>query len=551
MEGNEPAPGAASPDDATLDAPSPSPVSVGGPQCPAMELVEGSGPQLSCETRCLLQSRLRIASLALFGVFGVFLIWHAFAHPLHDTFSYVLLGIHALVTLMLGGCGAALCGKCSWSLWPLRIKELMIFGLPAVFLLLAQLSKLSYCGVEHRALPSPAGPWLLLIFTYALFIPNTWRRAAVAIGALALAPVIMTSLLAHPSACCPGVAAEDRMMLVQIALVMITSGTVGVVGVFTIGSLRREAFEAKQLGQYRLRHQIGSGGMGDVYLAEHLLMKRPCALKLIRPEKAGDRRVLARFEREVRTTAKLSHWNSIEIFDYGRTDDGTFYYVMEYLPGMNLHELVQRFGAMPPERTVFLLRQTCDALAEAHGVGLIHRDIKPANIFSARRGGLYDVAKLLDFGLAKPLAAGVGSPQLTQEGTITGSPLFMSPEQATGDSEPDARSDIYSLGAVAYFMLSGRPLFEDAAPLKVLVALTYQQPRPLTEVQPDLPEDLAEIVMRCLAKDPADRFQDVGELAAALDRCQSAGGWNHEKAAAWWETNGQPAEEPEPVGPIV
>jgi serine/threonine protein kinase len=202
-----------------------------------------------------------------------------------------------------------------------------------------------------------------------------------------------------------------------------------------------DAIKAKELGQYKLKRLLGSGGMGEVYLAEHLLMKRPCAIKMIKPEKAGDPRVLARFEREVRATAKLSHWNNIDIFDYGRAADGTFYYVMEFLPGMNLGDLVRRFGPLAPERVIHLMRQTCDALAEAHGAGLIHRDIKPANIFAAERGGHKDIAKLLDFGLVKPIT-NIDQGSLTQEGALTGSPLYMSPEQATGDADPDARSDI-------------------------------------------------------------------------------------------------------------
>ncbi len=192
--------------------------------------------------------------------------------------------------------------------------------------------------------------------------------------------------------------------------------------------------------------------MGEVYLAEHQLMKRPCAIKMIRPEMAADAQALARFEREVRATAALSHWNSIDIFDYGHDQEGTFYYVMEYLPGMNLGDIVKQFGPMPASRVIHLLRQTCDALGEAHQVGLIHRDIKPANIFAAERGGHQDVAKLLDFGLVKPISKTVNL-DLTSDGTVTGSPLYMSPEQAVGD-EPDVRSDIYALGAVAYFLFN-------------------------------------------------------------------------------------------------
>src|SRR6185312_7224850 len=176
-------------------------------------------------------------------------------------------------------------------------------------------------------------------------------------------------------------------------------------GARTMSRLRRQAAEARQFGQYRLRRRLGSGGMGEVYLAEHQLLKRPCAVKLIRPDAATDPRALARFESEVRLTATLSHPNTVEIYDYGRAEDGTYYYVMEYLPGLSLAEMVERYGPLPPARVVYLLRQVSGALREAHAAGLIHRDIKPSNIIAARRGGMDDVAKLLDFGLVRPSAA--------------------------------------------------------------------------------------------------------------------------------------------------
>ena len=193
-------------------------------------------------------------------------------------------------------------------------------------------------------------PWLLMIFTYALFIPNTWQRAAAVIGAMALMPVGDPGLFMLPRfrefAELPQRPDYAGFISGQI-LIMAIAAMIGIVGVHTIGTLRREAFAAKQLGQYRLKQRLGSGGMGEVYLAEHQMMKRPCAVKLIRPEKAGDPRMLARFEREVRATAKLSHWNSIDIYDYGRTADGTFYYVMEYLPGHNVGEMVEDYGPIP------------------------------------------------------------------------------------------------------------------------------------------------------------------------------------------------------------
>ena len=281
----------------------------------------------------------------------------------------------------------------------LRFSELVIFGWTAVFFVRAQhMSALHSAAMGY--ISNPSGMWSTLVFTYAIFIPNAWRRAAVIIGLLAATPV---AWLYIDITCYPQIAAvaakHDFFSGVALMMTLVFGGSV--YGTYMIGNLRREVYEARQLGQYRLRHLIGAGGMGEVYLAEHQMLKRPCAIKVIRPGNAHDARALARFEREVRATATLTHWNTVEIFDYGSTDDGTFYYVMEYLPGLNLADLVDRHGPLPPERVIHLVAQTCDALGEAHGLGLIHRDLKPGNIFAAQRGGVFDVAKLLDFGLAK------------------------------------------------------------------------------------------------------------------------------------------------------
>jgi len=322
--------------------------------------------------------------------------------------------------------------------------------------------------------------------------------------------------------------------LTGIPLMFALAAAGSVYGAGTIGALRREAFQARRLGQYQLKRRIGAGGMGEVYYAEHQLLKRPCVIKLIRPEQAGDERVLARFQREVRATAKLSHWNNIDVFDYGRAHCGTFYYVMEYLPGMSLTELVERYGAMPQERVIYLLCQVCDALSEAHSIGLIHRDIKPGNIFAAYRGGLYDVAKLLDFGLVKPLVDEDQPTQLTMEGTIAGTPLFMSPEQATENTAPDARSDIYSLGAVGYYLLTGRPPFEGKRAVQLILAHAHEEVTPPSEHNADVPADLERVILRCLAKSPGDRHQTAAALAEGLSKCDAAARWSGERAAQWW-----------------
>jgi serine/threonine-protein kinase len=498
--------------------------------CPQRAAVHGSGPHLTEETQALLRLRLRAAAFILLVGFGVFLVRHVVGVLSGEPLDPLLLGLHVLVVLVLGFSTMPLCRKCPVSLRKLRVSELVIFGLPAIFFLLLQ-RRATLDDVAHGFMPPPMPFWLLLIFTYGMFIPNTWRRAACVIGVLALAPdlLVVGMMLAYPQVS----AAMTGMNFVNHVLTMVVAAVAAVFGTHLINALRREAFEARQLGQYRLITPLGAGGMGEVYLAEHRMLKRPCAVKLIRPEQAGNPQVLARFEREVQMTARLSHWNTIEIYDYGRTDDGTFFYVMEYLPGLNLEELLERHGPLPAERVVHLLRQTCQALREAHAIGLIHRDIKPGNIFVAQRGGLYDVAKLLDFGLVKPVAE-LPSARLTQEGGISGTPLFMSPEQARGRTDLDARSDIYSLGAVAYTLLSGRPPFERTNPMEVIIAHARDDVVPPSQQQPDVPADLERIVLRCLAKRPEDRFQDAESLEQALSECSVADQWTQSEAARWW-----------------
>jgi serine/threonine-protein kinase len=266
---------------------------------------------------------------------------------------------------------------------------------------------------------------------------------------------------------------------------------------------------------------------------------------------------LLRFEREVRAAATLTHWNTIEIFDYGHAADGAFYYVMEYLPGMNLEELVEQHGPLPPERAVHLLRQVCQALREAHGIGLIHRDIKPSNIFTCERGKIYDVAKLLDFGLVKTVGLDGDSVKLTRDGAIAGSPAFISPEQAMGHEPIDARSDIYNVGAVAYFLMTGQLPFERQSSLQMLHAHAYEPLVPSPEFSAAVPADLQGVIVRCLEKDPDRRYADAGTLEKALAACACASQWTTERAEEWWRGRGNGAashsvrEAPKSEQPII
>jgi len=302
------------------------------------------------------------------------------------------------------------------------------------------------------------------------------------------------------------------------------------------------ARDARQFNQYRLRDEIGAGGMGEVYLAEHRLLKRPCALKVIRPDRAGDPRSLARFEHEVRATALLSDPNTVDVYDYGRTADGTCFYVMEYLYGLTLEELVGRHGPMPPGRVIYLLRQACEALAEAHAAGLIHRDLKPANLLAARRGRRYDFLKLLDFGLVEVVGSRheVGP---SRERTVCGTPQYMAPEQVTGDRAVDGRCDLYALGGVAYTLLTGRPPFDGSSATEVMNAQVRDPVVPPSRHRPDIPPDLEEVVLHCLAKDPDGRFRSAEELEMVLSACASANEWDARKAAGWWEEFGPPGAD--------
>ena len=358
-------------------------------------------------------------------------------------------------------------------------------------------------------------PWGALIVGYGVLIPSSLRHSALRTAVIILAAFVPDVLLL------PGIEGPIPGLTSYLALktIMITvMSALALYGSYRIEELGQDAEVARELGQYLLRRTIGEGGMGTVYLAEHRFLRRPCAVKLIRPDQAGDRATLARFEREVQAAAGLTHPNTVQIYDYGQTDDGTFYFAMEYLPGVTLDELVTREGPLEPKRAVRILAQLCGALHEAHARGLIHRDLKPGNVMLCERGGMPDVAKLLDFGLVGALEHETTDPRITQAGVILGTPSYMSPEQCMGEVDVTPASDIYSLGALAYFLLAGTAPFEGRPVVQTIVAHLHEPPRPLTEARPGLPAALSDVIDRCLAKRPEDRFRDAASLERALVR---------------------------------
>jgi serine/threonine protein kinase len=292
--------------------------------------------------------------------------------------------------------------------------------------------------------------------------------------------------------------------------------------------------EGLPLGLYRLIEKLGEGGMGEVWRARHQLLARPCAVKLIRPELLGEKNREAatdRFRLEARSIARLSSPNTVRLYDFGVSDAGSFYFVMELLTGLDLASLVQRFGPMAPERAVYVLRQACRSLGEAHAAGLLHRDIKPHNLYLCRLGLDFDVLKILDFGLVKSL--GEDSAQVTAEGVLTGTPAYMPPERVMGGAA-DERSDLYSLGCVAYWMLTGRPVFT-GEPMAVMIhhARTVPQAPSKAGGHP-VPERLEELVMSCLEKAPDKRPSSAVEMWQQLGEVTLPAPWSLERAEAWW-----------------
>lgn len=301
-------------------------------------------------------------------------------------------------------------------------------------------------------------------------------------------------------------------------------------------ALREAALAKKTLGQYELEEKIGAGGMGVVYRGRHALLRRPTAIKLLDVDKTTPE-TIRRFEREVQITSQLNHPNTVAVYDYGHTPEGVFYYAMEYLEGINLDQLVERYGPQPDGRVIHILRQICGSLGEAHRAGLIHRDVKPANVILTERAGVPDFVKLLDFGLVKAVGAEQAA-NLSVAGAVTGTPLYLSPEAIQHADDLDPRSDLYAVGAVGYFLLTGTPVFTAKSVVDLLMHHVNTAPEPPSNrLGKFISADLEAIVLRCLAKHRDERPATAHELASALAACTAASEWTEIEAARWWESN--------------
>jgi serine/threonine protein kinase len=430
---------------------------------------------------------------------------------------------------------------------------LLVIDASGTFLGLALLASVAlYSSSAQRPELSVTVALALTLTLRSILVPSRWARTAM-ISAVASLPAVVFSYLAHrhqpPSPSNLPLVLYPAITLVWSALA-VASATLASRVIF---GLRERVARAMRLGQYTLEEKIGEGGMGTVFRASHAMLCRPTAVKLLDAAAPGE--AIARFEREVRLTSRLAHPNTIAIYDYGRTEDGTFYYAMELLEGFTLEELVRRTGPLPAGRVIHLLRQVCGSLAEAHDAGLVHRDVKPANIIVCERGGSADVVKVLDFGLVKEVrstdfaAASAGATTVrdedlnaTQAGIVLGTPLYLSPEAIREPHDVDARSDLYAVGCVGYFLLTGVDAFAAANVARVLEAhLRLDPPKPSAHLEdsavggkPPIPEDLESLIMGCLEKERDARPSSARALGDALAGCAAVLEWSADDARAWW-----------------
>jgi len=333
--------------------------------------------------------------------------------------------------------------------------------------------------------------------------------------------------------------------LTILALVMMFSAIMGLVVSHVVYKMGKSVTAAREMGSYTLEENLGGGGMGEVWLASHRMLARPAAVKLIKPEVLSGmlpgeiERLNHRFEHEVQATAALCSPHTVDIYDYGLAQDGTFYYVMELLDGIDMETLVQRFGPIEPSRAVHYLIQACHSLNEAHKRKLIHRDIKPANLFVCSYGEDFDFVKVLDFGLVKQVSAqSAKDQQLTQRNVLMGTPAFMPPELALGEKDIDGRADLYALGCVAYWLLTGTVLFSADSPMATLMKHVNEIPEaPSRRSELTIPPELDALVMQCLEKDPTNRPNNAEELSAKLHAIPLDWPWGKEDARLWWDTH--------------
>ncbi len=498
----------------------------------------GSVPINSSEELRFLQGRLALFGQTIFWISAAFLVVKGSLDLLRGDSRIGVLGriAHGLATVL------------AFVLWRVctRSRTLSDRALRAVDVA-ATLGVCACFSVMANSFLQPWGVYLgLLAVGYATIgravtVPSLPGRTFV-LAAVGFSGLMLSAALTQPAPFVPVELGMHVRTLIDTLLWSAAGTALATVASKVIYGLHEEASEARQLGQYTLEQKIGEGGMGEIYRARHAMLRRPTAIKVMTGE--GSEAALRRFEKEVQLTAGLTHPNTISIYDYGRTPDGRFYYAMELLDGLTLEELVARTGPQPPARVIHILLQVCGALREAHGVGLIHRDIKPANVYLCARGGVRDVVKVLDFGLVREFRSD-GSVTGSNLDILVGTPLYLSPEAILAPAQLDSRADIYALGTLAYVLLTGVPPFAGRTLVELCGHHLHSVPEPPSTRGVAVAEDLEQVVLACLAKDPASRPQTAFELAERLRACRDARGWSETEAERWWsELPASPKSEP-------
>jgi serine/threonine-protein kinase len=473
-----------------------------------------------------------IAALAMSGYLFSFLLFVPRSDPPGEHH------LDPLVQLLIGGIvlSAVMFGVTKLPrLRPPRVIDIGYVYLFALSLLLGLLRHLHQW--PDTELIRAFSPVVLPIVAFGALIPATPRIAlATSLGAAAMDPLALYMLASEqPPSAYQVVFLLGSPLLAAFAAFLISR---------VVHRLSQDVEKAREIGSYRLVERLGTGGMSDVWRADHLMLARPAAVKLIRREvlfghgPQSAERLLRLFLREARTTARLSSPHTIQVYDFGITRDGAFYYVMELLDGVDLKRLVDRYGAQTPERAAYLMRQVCRSLYEAHVNNFVHRDVKPANVFVCRQGGEYDFAKVLDFGLV--LDRHPTMEELEDEKRFVGTPSIMAPEMLRFQAPVDARADIYALGCVGYWLLTGQRVFEAATRHDMLVMHAHQKPiTPSKRVGRDIHPELEAVIMTCLEKNPAKRPQTARELRERLDALSFREPWTEERAELWWRSHGE------------
>ena len=448
-----------------------------------------------------------------------------------DVFSFVAVFVTALAT-----------AATMFILTRTRISTMLLLDLGLIFEVVGAFL-ISYIEVLSIQIPDTRIVGIsnvcVLVAAFPFFVPATFGKSMLAsIAAASMGPLAFVIHVAK------GTPLPPAWQIISLYAPNYLAAGISFFPIFLLNKDRGDLQQARQMGSYQLVEHIGHGGMGNVWKARHELLARSAIIKMIKPRETGDgtpagsMRALKRFHREARATAALESPHTVKLFDFGTTSGGTFYYVMEMLSGVDLETLVERFGPVPYGRAVHLLRQACWSLSEAHSSGLIHRDIKPANIFACRLGLQYDFVKVLDFGLVKHTYLEKGESKLTADGLITGTPAFIPPEAVASEEKIDGRADLYSLGCVAYWLLTGKLVFEGANQMKMVMDHVQTVPVPPSQrTELEIPPGLEEIVMTCLEKDPDRRPQDADDLDRRLAGITLEEPWSGERAEKWWKVH--------------